>query len=56
MSDLLNIKCETCKSGRSMPRPPYPVKIQHVCDMVEPGRAFWAMVPEDYEAPTGALR
>jgi len=39
-----------------MPRPPYPVKILHSCDVSEPGRAYWAMVPEDHDPPTGALR
>ena len=55
MSDVLNVECQTCKSGRTLNRPPYRVKIRHVCDMAEPNRAYWAMFPEDYEPPTGSL-
>lgn len=54
--NTVNVRCTTCKSGRSFPQPPYPVKVQHSCDSIEPGRAYWALLPDTYEPPTGALR
>jgi hypothetical protein len=49
----VRLECTTCGAAVSVQAPPYPVRLRHACDLIEPGRGSWQTLPEDTPPVTG---